>query len=99
MDKAELSAMIGKMMARKPDERFPTPIEAAEALQPFAQINAPAAPGVVMAMPVVAVGNVPMAQPILAMPLPTPEEATEDTAVMPSPVPAPTREAALELTL
>ncbi|MBI2807200.1 MAG: protein kinase [Planctomycetes bacterium] len=76
---AGLEAVILKMMARRPDDRYQTPIEVAEALQPFA-LPAPmkSASGVVMALPVAPgaafAGAVPMAQPVLAMPVAAPAE-------------------------
>jgi serine/threonine-protein kinase len=74
-----LEAVLLKIMARLPEDRYQTPIEVAEALAPYAGTAAPvpAAPrGVVMAMPVapgtVVAGSVPIAQPILAMPVAAP---------------------------
>ena len=50
-----LEAVLRTMMARQPDDRYQTPIEVAQALQPFADATPSAAPaGVVMAMPVMA---------------------------------------------
>ena len=39
---AEVSAIVRKMMAKKPDERYPTPAEVAEALGPFCRQVPPA---------------------------------------------------------
>ena len=67
-----LEEVIRKMMARRPEDRYQTPLEVAEVLERFAAplamtlpTTAPAAGPVVMAMPVSTPGNdVPMAQPI-----------------------------------
>ncbi len=70
-----LEGLLRKIMARRPEDRYQTPIEVATALAPFAvpQTEAPAS-GVVMAMPVspdaIIVGEVPMALPIGAPPAP-----------------------------
>jgi tRNA A-37 threonylcarbamoyl transferase component Bud32 len=94
-----LEEVLRKMMARKPEDRFQTPIEAAQALQPFAALESapavaialPAAAGVVMATPVaVPSANVPM-----ALPVPLANESGAQTAMMASPMPSvPPREAA-----
>jgi serine/threonine-protein kinase len=97
-----LEEVLRKMMSRKPEDRYQTPMEAAQALQPFAALEAtpamalalpvmpPAAGGVVMAMPVVgANGNVPM-----AMPVPRSDASAPQAAVMAPVSSAPPREAA-----
>jgi serine/threonine-protein kinase len=69
-----LEQVLRTMMARKPEDRYQTPIEAAQALAPFAasappvavalQVPAPAA-DVAMALPTEGTGEVaPMAQPV-----------------------------------
>ncbi|MSQ95362.1 MAG: serine/threonine protein kinase [Gemmataceae bacterium] len=86
-----LEAVLLKIMARRPEDRYQTPIEVAEALAPYATTATPvpAAPrGVVMAMPVapgaVVAGSVPIAQPILAMPIapPAPPEVDGEASFM-----------------
>ncbi len=78
---AGLEAVLLRIMARKPEDRYQTPIEVAEALAPHASVAPPAravtpASVVMMAMPVapgaIASGNVPIAQPILAKPIAPP---------------------------
>ena len=61
-----LEEVLRKMMARRPDDRYQTPIEAAQALEPFA--TASKSVGVAMALPVasgaIAPGTVAMAMPV-----------------------------------
>jgi serine/threonine-protein kinase len=62
-----LDDVLAKMMARRPDDRYQTPIEVAQALEPFARPLPAPAPGVVMAIPVAAeavVAGAPMAKPV-----------------------------------
>jgi serine/threonine-protein kinase len=64
----ELSAVLCKMMARRPDDRYQTPAEVAAALEPFTSRSAvpqalPIATSVPMALPV---GAIPLAQPVAA---------------------------------
>jgi eukaryotic-like serine/threonine-protein kinase len=100
-----LEEVLRKMMSRKAKDRYQTPMEVAQALQPFAvsetappialalPMTTPAASGVVMAMPVaVANGNVPVA---MALPVTPSDESATQTAVMaPVPQAAPPRGAA-----
>ncbi len=76
-----LEDVLRKMMARRPEERYQTPIEAAQALQAYADVSrvaaialarpvaAPACAGVVMAMPVPANAIVPGGKVPMAMPV------------------------------
>jgi tRNA A-37 threonylcarbamoyl transferase component Bud32 len=76
-----LEDVVRKMMARRPEERYQTPIEAAQALQAYADaprvaaialarpVAAAACAGVVMAMPVPANAIVPGGKVPMAMPV------------------------------
>jgi tRNA A-37 threonylcarbamoyl transferase component Bud32 len=76
-----LEDVVRKMMARRPQERYQTPIEAAHALQAYADapiaaaialarpVTAPASAGVVMAIPVPANAIVPPGKVPMAMPV------------------------------
>jgi tRNA A-37 threonylcarbamoyl transferase component Bud32 len=81
-----LEEVIRKMMARRPEDRYQTPIEAAQALQPFTvamaqPVAGQTSVGVALAMPVSApAGSVPMAMPIAAD-VPEPARA-EDPAFL-----------------
>ena len=95
-----LEDVVRKMMARRPEERYQTPIEAAHALQAYADapmaaaialarpVTAPASAGVVMAIPVPANAIVPGGRVPMAMPVgvcaPTPPVAA-DVAVQTEP--------------
>jgi serine/threonine protein kinase len=96
-----LEAVIRMMMARRPEDRYQTPIEAAQALEPFAAppkvavaqpvAGAPSA-GVALATPVapgaIAAGKVALAQPVYPTPL----------AAAPSPPTDPSEASFLEMT-
>jgi tRNA A-37 threonylcarbamoyl transferase component Bud32 len=76
-----LENVVRKMMARRPEERYQTPIEAAQALQAYADapivaaiavarpMTARASAGVMMAMPVPANATVPGGKVPMAMPV------------------------------
>ena len=67
----ELAAIVGRMMAKRPQDRFQAPRDVAAALQPFAQAGAAISPG--MAAPVMAkpaAMSPVLATPALANPAP-----------------------------
>jgi serine/threonine-protein kinase len=69
-----LEQVLRKMMARLPADRYQTPLEAAQALEPFTRATAAPAGGVIMAMPVEASqysGPAPLAEPVGEATLPT----------------------------
>lgn len=87
-----LEAVLRKLMARRPDDRYQTPLEAAQALAPFTGAAAAPAPamavplttpptaGVVLAMPVAGTGDpVAMALPVNS----AGDDATLSTLVLP----------------
>ena len=95
---AALDEVLRKMMARKPDDRYQTPIEVAQALMPFTGKATPvpvalavpvtesATSGVVMAQPVPTAAvacSVPMAQPIMATPVRPTGDPSAETIELP----------------